>query len=141
MTALLGTDEHYLLDRGYNFDNILGNVCVSGIYLINYNVNCVGLGDVFKSKDKHLASPINHISPRCPKFLLYYATDEFMTLSQQAVRFHKALCKGGARSELRQVKADHVDIVYRIMWGEANRRAFLNFVGTEAKSEVFAFTK
>lgn len=60
------------------------------------------------------ASPINHVRPGLPPFLLCYAEEDLPLLPRMAKNFHKALRENGCESELLQIEnRNHNSIAYR----------------------------
>jgi acetyl esterase/lipase len=81
------------------------------------------------------ASPLTHVRPGLPPFLISYAEEEFPLLPQQAEDFHKALREAGVESQLVVVEdRKHHDIVFQATTAkDPLARAVLEFVDTHTR--------
>jgi len=116
LAALLATDPAHLRPWGLAPAHLRGVVALSGIYRIHFNVHVYGLGHVFRGSDKRSASPLCHVRPGGPPFLILYAERETWTLAGQARQLHRRLRASHCRSELLEVAgADHRSIIHSIV--------------------------
>jgi acetyl esterase/lipase len=112
IASLVATDEKFLAPYNLTPKDISGVVSISGIYLINYNVNFYGVGHVFKGSNKADASPINHVHPGLPPWLLFVAEADVPTFDKQARNFQAVLQKSRNDSKLILYKGqDHATII------------------------------
>jgi acetyl esterase/lipase len=133
LVSLLATDESHLGPWGLSPDHIAGVVAISGVYHVHINVSLYGLGHVFRGADRWAASPLCHVKPGCPPFLILYAQREAWTLAGQARKFHARLqaCRGRSRI-LPVPDEDHVSIVHSIAApGAAHGRHIVRFLRGE----------
>lgn len=78
------------------------------------NVFGVAFGD--DPKARKAASPIHHVRPGLPPFLLIHAEKDFPTLARMAEDFHQALLKQGNDAELLcVVNRNHNSVMFRAM--------------------------
>jgi acetyl esterase/lipase len=116
LAALLATDESHLRPWGLTPGELRGVVAVSGVYHIHINVNLYGAGHVFRGADKRAASPLHHVKPGCPPFLILYAQQELFTLGSQARGLHARLKAARGRSQLVRVLGEgHSSIVHSLV--------------------------
>lgn len=109
IVSLLATDETFLQAKQVGLREVSGVVSLSGLYTINSNVSFAGAGDVFQNVDKRLASPINHIKPATPPFLLVYSSNDYKTLDRQAKAMATELSKKGVSATMLEIRGeDHV---------------------------------
>jgi acetyl esterase/lipase len=76
------------------------------------------------------ASPINHVRPGLPPFLLCYAEEDLPLLPRMAKDFHKALQENGCESELMCIEnRNHNSVAYRaISVHDPVGKAMLDFI-------------
>jgi dipeptidyl aminopeptidase/acylaminoacyl peptidase len=128
LVALLATDESYLKAEKLSRADIRAVVALSGVYLI--------LPPLFRSvfgKDDAAyksASPLQHVGPGEPPFLIVYADRDFPTCGTVSERMCRALkdCKCDAAS--REIKdRDHISIIRRMAQADdPATQALLDFV-------------
>lgn len=128
--SCMATDEKYLRAVGLSNKDIAGVVSISGIYLINYNVNFYGVGHVFNGCDKAKISPINNVHTGMPPFLIFYADKDIPTFEKQAKNFHAKLLKFNNNSKLRLYPGnDHSTIIIKLFTPKNTfEEEFLNFI-------------
>lgn len=117
LAALLATNDQYLLSHNLCKTRIKGVVVVSGMYNFNSLVlRWAGLNYIFPTEvDRAAASPIRHIKPDSPSFLVLYAQKDLTTFEGQAKNFHETLQKTGCKSSLLMVSnKDHFTILFDI---------------------------
>lgn len=123
LASLLVCDPKYDM----SFDKM---VLVSGIYLINYNLNFYGLSGVFKGTPRPLVSPINYLRPNLPPSLIMYAERDLITFDRQAKNFHKALQRSGNKSKLLFIpNNNHGNIIDNVF--KTHGREILNFLSSK----------
>jgi acetyl esterase/lipase len=99
LAALLALDESRLAPYQLSPKLIRGVLALSGVYNLT-------LGDRQESvfgKDPEVrreASPLFHIHPEAPPFLVTFCQWDYFSLPAQARQFHNALQKAGIKSEL-----------------------------------------
>ena len=108
LAALLATDEQYLKAEGLSRKDIRGVIAISGVYRIPdkleflWETNDYGIKLDIKTnpfdfvfpkdpKGREAASPIAHVGPGLPPFLIAYADSDLPLLPDMAVDFTKAL--------------------------------------------------
>jgi arylformamidase len=123
LVALLALDEKYLQAHGLTLAAIKGAIPISGIYDVTieppgpFNVYQIVFGtDPQQRRD---ASPITHVGPNKPPFLIVYAQFDFPGFDAQARRLLSLLREYGNEAALIQIpNRDHVTIIFNI--GEPN---------------------
>jgi arylformamidase len=147
LVALAGTDPRYLQAEGLTPQMIRGVIGVSGVYVLDPTLVTAGPGavampktpptmlkSVFGAEAKgHIdASPIAHVAPGLPPFLLAYANADIPTLPAQAVAFQDALVKQGVAAKYLLVKPrDHQTVLKSMLDdGDPLGDAVLKFVRT-----------
>jgi len=80
------------------------------------------------------ASPLNHVRPGLPPFLLCCASNDLPTLTGPAEEFHQALLNQGCESRLFKVMdRNHSSIMFRAIGGDdVVARAMLEFIGAHS---------
>lgn len=113
LISLLVSDESYLEQKGLTVGSVRGVIAISGLYDLTEGM--AGLGKIpemlyiepaFGKDEQGLkdASPIFHIHPGGPPFLLIVASSDPSIIQNQSERFRKALVAAKV----------HVEGVYRI---------------------------
>jgi acetyl esterase/lipase len=123
LVALLALDEKYLQAHGLTLAAIKGAIPISGIYDVTieppgpFNVYRIVFGtDPQQRRD---ASPITHVGPNKPPFLIMYAQFDFPGFDAQARQLLSLLREYGNEAALIQIpNRDHVTIITNI--GEPN---------------------
>jgi acetyl esterase/lipase len=116
LVSLIALHPAYLADAGLARDQIGGVISISGVYdltkyqSIGAEYLAAAFGrepDVFRD-----ASPVAHISPGAPPFLLAYAEYDYPGASDQAQLVADALKRAGAKATVVRVPGrDHVSIL------------------------------
>lgn len=148
LVALLATDPQYLMREGLTPAMIRGVIGVSGVYSLTGDLNATSapvaagqpsgpgvlLGHVFGADalDHFRASPVQHIKPTAPPFLIAYADRDLLLLPAQAVAFVESLqaAKVPAKKMLLAPR-DHQTILKAMLTpGDPLGEAVLSFVRT-----------
>jgi acetyl esterase/lipase len=87
LAALLATDERYLKTHKLSLANIRGVIPISGVFTISNRQSEI-FGDEASCRQ---ASPMTHVKPKLPPFLLFYADKELGALGKQAEASGKAV--------------------------------------------------
>lgn len=129
LVALLGADARYLKNEGLTLGDVRGVIAVSGVHSLHPTLGMFrsAFGDRDALKE---ASPIEHISRKCPPFLLLYADKDLPTLGRMSEDLKDELKK--ARCQVTCKKVDHRNH-YTIMGemvksSDPARQAVLEFV-------------
>jgi len=170
LVSLLATDPQYLKAEGLNSSHIKGVVSVSGVYEIphldlnffsgkpspksssglsefldQFDLQLSPLSPVFGSDGKVLrnASPINHVKPGLPPFLLINAVDDLPLLPEMAQDFAATLKKAKCEVQTLLVSdRDHETVMFKATTpGDPVTRAIRTFVTShlgKAKKQVAA---
>ncbi len=99
LAALLTLDESYLATYQLSPKLIHGVLALSGVYNLT-------LGESQESvfgrdpEVRRKASPLFHVKPDAPPFLVTFCQWDYLSLPLQARQFHRALQKAGVKSEL-----------------------------------------
>jgi acetyl esterase/lipase len=113
LVSLLATDESHLRPWDLSPKAIQGVVTVSGVYRIGWNISVYGLGHVFRGADKAAASPLTHVKPGCPPFLILHAHRDTWTLARQARQLHARIVANNGWSRLVPVPDEtHDNIIH-----------------------------
>jgi acetyl esterase/lipase len=129
LAALLTLDPSRLQRHGLTPALIRGTLALSGVYDFRFGES---LASVFgrDPEVRRLASPIAHVQPGAPAFLVSYCQWDYPTLPAQARRFHAALRRAGVPSELLHVPGEnHISEMLRV--GDPDdptARAVLRFI-------------
>jgi acetyl esterase/lipase len=111
LVSLLSTNETYLKAENLAIGDIKGTIPLSGVHVLFPNA----LYQPIFTNDKDVvksASPIEHVGPKHPPFLLIYAEKDFLTLDAQAEQMCKKLTD--SQCEARTVKIldrTHISII------------------------------
>jgi acetyl esterase/lipase len=162
LVALLATDEQYLKAEGLPTTAIQGVIGISGIYRIPDDPGRLVLRlnellpfraahgpirpgisfrrDLFSLPFGHDpqvradASPLCHVRPGLPPFLLLYAENDLPTLPESAADFHQALLDHGCETCLVLVHdRNHNAIIFRATTArDPTARAMLTFIRQHA---------
>jgi len=106
LVSLLATNKRYLARHGHAPADIRGVVSISGVYDVS-RVSPQAFGaDESGWKD---ASPMAHVTRDAPPMMIAYCQWDYMTLPQQALRFHNAARAAGAKTQLHYINGeDHI---------------------------------
>ena len=107
LVALLATDPRYLQAQSLSTDTIRGVIAMSGVYKLDFGMGTNGgqppkmITQAFGNDPAVWAdvSPINHVHPGLPPFLVISAGREWAFLRAQAERFAVALENSGDRTD------------------------------------------
>jgi acetyl esterase/lipase len=149
LCALVATDPRYLMAEGLTPAMIRGVIGVSGVYSLTGDLTTtrepvsagsqasgpgVLLGHVFGAdvKDHHRASPVQHVTPAAPPFLLAYADRDLLLLPAQAVAFQETLAAAGVPArKMLLTQRDHQTILKAMLVpGDPLGDAVLAFIRT-----------
>jgi acetyl esterase/lipase len=147
LVALAATDPKYLQAEGLTPQMIRGVIGVSGVYVLDPNLVSAGPGAAEMPKSPPMmlksvfggeartysdASPIAHVAPGLPPFLLAYANRDIPTLPAQAVAFQEALVKSGVSARYLLVSGrDHQTVLKSMLdEGDPLGEAVLKFIRT-----------
>ncbi len=137
LTALAALDKQYLQEEGLN-PNILNKVVViSGIYDVKAVPMPLRLVFTHHPKIWQEASPINHIRPDAPPFLILYAEHDFaitdqLSIKEQSQVFYDVLLKNGVSVDIKEIaNCNHDGIVEQVGRGEKSDTLaiLLDFIG------------
>jgi acetyl esterase/lipase len=132
LVALLATNETWLQPHGLSSSAIRGVMSLSGV------PDIVGLAASSDSrvfgKDPAVlrgASPLQHVRPGLPPFLVTYCQWDYLSLPQQAQQFHAALQAAGVPATLAFVPAEnHISEMTNLTQSsDAISAAMLSFMG------------
>jgi acetyl esterase/lipase len=107
LAALLATDPVYLAEHDLGRDVIKGVVTLSGVYVVNYLLDIVGYGAAFPYACRQQASPLSHIGPGLPPWVVVFAINDYKTLDWQAKKLYFALLEAGCKARLLIFDSDH----------------------------------
>ena len=116
LVSLLALDPQYLEEFGLNSRAIGGVVSISGVYdLEEYRESASDYLSAAFGLDPQVyqeASPLTHVHPGAPPFLLAYAEHDYPRADRQAERMREALGDQGVSSRVLRVDGrDHVSIL------------------------------
>lgn len=119
LTALLALDEKYLRAHGLSLTAIRGAIPISGVYDVTveppgpFNVYQIVFGaDPQQRRD---ASPITHVGPNKPPFLILYAQFDFPGFDAQARQLLSLLREYKNEATLVEIpNRDHVTVIANI---------------------------
>jgi acetyl esterase/lipase len=156
LVSLLATDERYLHAEGLSLKDIRGAIPISGVYRIHDVQLNAGIpqarakgsssasgrsvappfSSVFGNdmETRRDASPLVHVKPGVPPFLVLYADHDLMMLPDMAREFASALKQQKCETEAVEVKQrSHISILWNITQeGDPAGRAILEFVEKQA---------
>lgn len=116
LVSLLALDPHFLDEHGLSSRAIAGVVSISGVYdLEAYRESAADYLSTAFGRDPQVyqdASPLAHVHPGAPPFLLAYAEHDYVHADRQAERMREALGDQGVSSRTLCVDGrDHVSIL------------------------------
>ena len=128
LVALLATDEKWLRSHGLSAAAIGGVISMSGVPDVTGDAGSRVFGN--DPAVRRNASPLFHVRPGLPPFVITYCQWDYLTLPQQARRFHEALQQAGVPSRLVFVEAEnHISEMTSIIRpGDASAAAILEFL-------------
>jgi acetyl esterase/lipase len=158
LVALLATDEKYLQAEGLSLKDIRGAIPISGVYRIHDVQINAGIplprgarrtgsangrdatppfSSVFGS-DANIrrdASPLIHVKPGIPPFLVLYADHDLMLLPEMAREFDSVLKRQQCAAQTLEInKRDHMSILLNITQeGDPAGQAILEFIAKHTK--------
>lgn len=129
LVALLAANEKYLRAHGLDARAIRGVISLSGVPDVTGEAGARVFGN--DPAVRREASPLFHVRAGLPPHLVTYCQWDYLTLPQQARRFHEALVRAGARSRLVYVEREnHISEMTSIIRpGDATAAAILEFLG------------
>lgn len=129
LVALLATQEKWLRAHGLDAGSIRGVISLSGVPDVTGDAGARVFGN--DPGVRREASPLFHVRAGLPPFLVTYCQWDYLTLPQQARRFHEALTQAGVRSRLVFVpRENHISEMTDIVKpGDATSSAILEFLG------------
>jgi len=129
LAALLTLDEQYLRHFGLSPDLIRGTIALSGVFNLTLDQ---GQSSVFGTDPevRKRASPLFHVRPVRPPFLLTYCQWDYWSLPAQAKEFHAALSDAEAFSQLVFIpRENHISEMVNVPNEEdPTARAMLGFI-------------
>jgi acetyl esterase/lipase len=129
LAALLASDPKWLGAHGLDARAIRGVISISGVPDVTGDAGARVFGN--DPALRREASPLHHVRGGLPPFLVAYCQWDYLTLPQQARRFHQALGQAGTRSRLFYVESEnHISEITGIVKpGSALSAAILEFLG------------
>lgn len=129
LAALLATNDRWLRGHGLDASSIRGVISLSGVPDVTGEAGARVFGD--DPAVRREASPLFHVRAGLPPFLVTYCQWDYLTLPQQAKRFHEALLNASVRSSLAFVEREnHISEMTGIVKpGDATAAAILDFLG------------
>lgn len=129
LVALLAANEKYLRAHGLDARAIRGVISLSGVPDVTGEAGARVFGN--DAEVRREASPLFHVRPGLPPFVVTYCQWDYLTLPQQARRLHEALVKAGVQSRLVFVEREnHISEMTSIVKpGDASAAAILGFLG------------
>lgn len=129
LVALLAANEKWLRGRGLTTAAIRGVISMSGVPDVTGEAGARVFGN--DPAVRREASPLFHVRAGLPPFLITYCQWDYLTLPQQARRFHAALRQAGVPAELVFVAGEnHISEMTSIVRpGDATAAALLRFLG------------
>lgn len=129
LAALLAANEKYLRAHGLDARAIRGVISLSGVPDVTGEAGARVFGNDPAARRE--ASPLFHVRAGLPPHLITYCQWDYLTLPQQARRFHEALVRAGVRSRLVYVEREnHISEMTSIVRpGDATAAAILEFLG------------
>jgi acetyl esterase/lipase len=138
LCALLATDEQYLKEQGLTTRAIRGAIPVSGLFIIpKMRFFDTAFGRDPKMHDH--ASPINHVSPNDPPFLVIFGENDIPSCDRpQAEAFCNVCRKQQVPIEFLEVPhRNHVSIlVNAVRDNDPVSRAILEFIARRARADA-----
>lgn len=136
LVSLLATDPRYLKAEKHSPAEVRGVASFSGVYEIVTDVPTLEAPFGKDEKVCKLASPLTHVTGKCPPFLIAYADNDFNRLDETALNMHAALKKADSPVELVKCKnRNHYTII--IEFAKSNddplNKAFREFVQKNCK--------
>lgn len=116
LAALLATDEQYLKAEGLGLDAIRGVIPMSGIYRIPDNSPFFKQAFTEDGKVRKAASPLVHVKPGLPPFLVIYAENDLPYCGKEpSEEFCKALQDNKCRVKSLEAKErNHVSLILKV---------------------------
>lgn len=140
LTALLCTNEKYLEEQNCSLADIRGAIPISGIFEFRSGRYDRVIGEGPEAAES--ASPIRHLSDRCPPFLVLYAESDIPNCDQMSQRLCRELNQLKVPAESHEIAGrNHVSIMFRLMMDtrDPTTQQMLRFIsrqGTLALQEV-----
>ena len=140
LTALLCTHEKYLAQQNCSLADIRGAIPISGIFEFRPGRYDRVIGEGPEAAVS--ASPIRHLSDRCPPFLVLYAESDIPNCDQMSQRLCRELNQLKVPAESHEIPGrNHVSIMFRLMMDtrDPTTQQMLRFIarqGTLSLQEV-----
>jgi acetyl esterase/lipase len=120
LVAVLATDPRWLTSENLSPELVRGVICLEAVFNINSNVRWFGVGYAFADTDGDALSPVQHVRPGLPPFLLGVGEYGPCYMKRQARQFHGALREHGCESEYYQARdQDHYGLALDIASADA----------------------
>ena len=114
LTALLCTNEKYLAEQNCSLADVRGAIPISGIFEFRAGRYDRVIGEGPEAAES--ASPIRHLSDRCPPFLVLYAESDIPNCDQMSQRLCRELNQLKVPAESHKISSrNHVSIMFRLM--------------------------
>ncbi len=133
LVALLATDESYLKNEGLSLQTVKGVIPISGVFRVHdlrlspgmnlgaddrnsrrLAAGAARIGVIFTNdlEVRKQASPVSHVRPGLPPFLVIYADQDIVLLPDMAKEFSKALEQKQCEVQLLEAKErSHISIL------------------------------
>jgi acetyl esterase/lipase len=155
LAALLATDETYLKAHGLSLRDIKGAIPMSGVYVIRdlplnlgFNLQAPGRPPLMLAGNLALrvnpariafgddpkvlkdASPLTHVNPNCPPFLIAYGDCDLPTCDVMSEQLCKALKEQKCEAQTLVLKdRNHVTVIFKASReGDPLAQAILDFI-------------
>jgi acetyl esterase/lipase len=113
LVSLLTTNEDYLKAEGLSRTAIKGAIPISGVY--DVATAELGLFQTVFGRDPTVrkeASPVTHVGPGLPPFLIVYADNDFRTCDEMSEKFCRALKEQQCQARTLEVKdRNHITVL------------------------------
>ncbi|HEY1189330.1 MAG TPA: alpha/beta hydrolase [Gemmata sp.] len=135
LVSLLATDPQYLKAEQLGPANIKGVASFSGVYQIVHTEKVFEAAFGKDEKLCRLASPLTHVTGKCPPFLIAYADTDFPQLDTMAENMCRALKKADSPFELVKCKnRNHYTIIIQFIdSADPLNKSFREFVNKNCK--------
>ncbi len=145
LVALLALDEKYLRAHALSPRTIKGTIPLSGVYDVTVIPPGTSYDAVFGTDPQVRldASPITHVGPGVPPFLVIYAQFEYPTLDAQARQFSERLKLNGNEVQLLEIPGrDHIGLAASIGTpADLTTEAILAFIRTQLTGPLTSATQ
>jgi acetyl esterase/lipase len=152
LASLLATDESFLKAEGLSQRSMRGVISICGVYRVHDLIAHAGMQPLAEeTKDgkaleakltpitaifgsnmevRRQASPISHVQPGLPPFLVLYAEHDLPRLAEMAKEFDSLLQQNKCDATTKEIKGrNHVSIIFRIPRdGDPSGTAIADFI-------------